>query len=162
MILLITNSTHRNEVAGALEKALAEEVTIATDVRKAREKLADQSFTAAVVDESLMYSNPADYDKLLERADSTVPLAVNFGACSAERAAREVLHAVQRAQRERLLARQAVRWELRGELCSDITGLMVCMQQALALPSLPEAVQGQLRSACMLAESLKSRLDKQV
>jgi len=159
MILLITNSSHQKEIAGTLQKELAEETIATSDLRGARQRLKDDNFAAVVLDESLFYSYPGDCEKLLEHTGASVPVLVNLGVHSAQRVARDVVRAVQRARRERILARQAVQWELRGQLRSDLTGLLVCMQQALNVPLLPNSVEAQLRSACMLADGMKAKLE---
>ncbi len=158
MIILITASAHAEECAHALHRATREKVIIAPSFRYALTHLREEEFSAVVIDESLLESR-GNLESVLKNVGTAAPVFVNLAISRAERLVRDVIAALRRVEQERYLARKAAEWELRGTLKSELTGILLSAEQALAAPSLPSAVEAKLRSVQELAQRMRTRLE---
>jgi hypothetical protein len=159
MILLITSSAHGQICAKALLASTRIKTELVTDVRTALNRLREDSFTAVVLDESLLEPSAKEIDILLKHLGTAVPVFVNLGISRTERVVRDVLLALRRVDQERALARKAVEWELRSQLKGELTGILLWTQQAMAVPSLPTAAETKLKSVFELADRMRNRLE---
>lgn len=160
MILLITASAQAEECAQALHRATRRKVVISPGLRAAFTHLREEEFTTVVIDESLLEPR-GNLESLLKNLGAAAPVFVNLAISRAERVVRDVVAALRRVEQERYLARKAAEWELRGALKSELTGILLSTEQALAAPSLPAAVEAKLRSVHELAQRMRTRLDPQ-
>lgn len=158
MILLITNSTHGQECAAALLAATRIKTLLAPDIRTALANLRDHEFSAAVIDESLLEPSAKSIDMLVKHLGRAVPVFVNLAVSRMERVIRDIQAALLRAEKERSVARQAVEFDLRGELRGELTGILLWTQQALELPALPAAAESKLKSVYETADKIRERL----
>lgn len=158
MILLLTNSSHGQECATALLAATRIKTELAPDIQTALARLRDAEFTAVVIDESLLEPSAKSLDMLVKHLGRSVPVFVNLAVSRLERVVRDVQAALQRAEKERSVARQAVEFDLRGELRGELTGILLWTQQALELPALPAAAESKLKSVYETADKMRARL----
>lgn len=158
MILLITKSSHDQECAAALLAATRINIVLAPDIRTALARLRDEEFSAVVVDESLLEPSAKSIDLLVKRLGRAVGVFVNLAVSRMERVVRDVQAALHRAEQERAVARQAVEFDLRGQLRSELTGILLWTQQALELPALPAAAESKLKSVYETADKIRERL----
>jgi hypothetical protein len=159
MILLITSSAHGQSCAKALLASTRIKTELVADVRTALNRLREDSFSAVVLDESLLEASAKQIDILLKHLGTAVPVFVNLGVSRTDRVVRDVLLALRRVDQERALARKAVEWELRSQLKGELTGILLWTQQAMAVPSLPTAAETKLKSVVELADRMRTRLE---
>lgn len=159
MILLITSSAHAQSCAKALLASTRIKTEVVPEVRTALNRLREDSFSAVVLDESLLEPSAKQIDILLKHLGTAVPVFVNLGISRTDRVVRDVLLALRRVDQERVLARKAVEWELRSQLKGELTGILLWTQQAMAVPSLPAAAETKLKSVVELADRMRSRLE---
>jgi hypothetical protein len=157
MILLITASEQVAEVASAIQRANGEKTEVAGDMRTALDQLRKHEFSAVVIDESLMELGDGKLELLLKRVEPAMPIFVNLGISRTERVIRDVLTALRRASQERTAALTVVQAELRGQLRSELTAILLTTEQLLAA-RLPEPVEGKVRSMLEVAQRMRTRL----
>ena len=73
MILLITPSARGLECANTLKDATGRETQWAETLQQAIARLREQSYSAVVIDQFLMESEPAESDQLLEHLGTAFP-----------------------------------------------------------------------------------------
>ncbi len=159
MILLITSSDFGQNCAKALLASTRLKTEVVPDVRSALNRLREDSFSAVILDESLLDASAKQIDILLKHLGTAVPVFINLGISRTERVVRDVLLALRRVDQERVLARKAVEWELRSQLKGELTGILLWTQQAMSVPSLPAAAESKLKSVYELADRMRSRLE---
>src|SRR5205085_2114857 len=109
-----------------------------------------------VMDEGFLDSWPALADSLLARAGGATAVFINLAISSCERLVREVRLALQRQQREKLLAARAAEDSLRGEISNHLTGILLNCELAIKNP-LPAEAGAKLREIQRLTGELKAR-----
>jgi DNA-binding NtrC family response regulator len=159
MILLITASVRGRECAKALLASTKTKTEVVPEVRTALNRLREASFSAVVIDDSLLATSGKQLDILLKHLGTAIPVFVNLAISRSDRVVRDVLAALQRVEQERALARKAVEWELRSELKGELTGILLWTQQAMAVPALPAAAETKLKSVVELADRIRARLE---
>jgi hypothetical protein len=95
---------------------------------------------------------------LLKRIEPAMPVFVNLGISRSDRAVRDVLTALRRAEQEREAALTVVQTELRGQLRSELTAILLTSQQLLSA-DLPHPLEGKVRSMLEVAQRMRTRLD---
>jgi hypothetical protein len=158
MILLITASEQGPEVARAIQVSGGEKTEVATDIRKAIEQLRRREFSAVIIDESLMDLADGTLEVLLKRVEPAMPVFINLAISRTDRAVRDVLSALRRAGQEREAALTVVQTELRGQLRSELTAILLTSEQLL-LAHLPGPLEGKVRSMLEVAQRMRTRLD---
>ena len=158
MILLITNSVNGPECARALSSASQGKAEAASDLHVAMNRLREHEYSAVVIDDGIANASPSQLDVLMKHLGSAVPVFVNLGISRKERVVRDVVTAMKRLEQEKTLARRAVEWELRSQLKSDLTGILLSAQQALDTPALPGAAVNKIKNVCELADRMRARL----
>src|SRR4029079_10403098 len=131
--------------AGAIQAAGREAVEIAGDLRTALEQLRKQEFTAVVIDESLLELSGGKLDVLLKKIEPALPVFINLGINRSDRVVRDVLTGIRRIGQQRNAALYVVQAELRSQLRSELTAILLTTEQLLLAP-LPAPVEGKLRS----------------
>ena len=130
---------------------------LARDVRAAVELLREDQYATVVIDEALVEPSDDKLDAILRHLGSAIPVFVNLGITGRHRLLKEVKAALRRAEQEQRAARHNAREELTGEMSSDLTGLMLNMQQALST-AVPGEAQQKIEAAYQLADHLRQRL----
>ncbi|HWR34760.1 MAG TPA: hypothetical protein VN622_02680 [Clostridia bacterium] len=159
MILMVSSSARSVECAAALAVAVSEQVEVAANLRRANALLRGSEYSAVVLDEPLVETEPEGVDTLLHISGLAVPIYVNLPISSTERITREVKKAMRRHEEERLIAMRAAESLLRSEIRGAITGILLSSELALHIPELPHDAQAKLRSVCQLATQIRNRLE---
>ncbi len=108
MILLITSSADGPRCADALRAATGLETHWAQTLQEAASRLREQTYSAAVIDQFLLETDPAESDQMIEHLGTAFPVYLNFAITGMERLVREVRSALHRRKREEGAARRAV------------------------------------------------------
>jgi hypothetical protein len=158
MILLISSSAKAPEFAKGLQEATAEAAEAATTLREAATKLRAREYTAVVVDQSLLDSEPEESETVLLHTGAAVPVYVNFAISGMPRVVRELHVALSRHKREHRVAREAAQKEICNQLKDTVTALLVSCEMALQLPEIPAAAEARMRNVHELAGQLRGKL----
>ena len=158
MILLITPSARGQDCAQALHQATSETTQVASTLRQAASCLRAQDFSAVVIDQSAVDLEPDESDSVLQHLGTAVPVYVSFAVNGMERVVRELRIALQRREKEGKIARQIAEQELRSELKSTATAILVSCEMALKLPELTAAAQTRMQTVHQLAQQICGKL----
>jgi hypothetical protein len=71
-------------------------------------RLREQTYSAAVIDQFLLETEPEESDQMIEHLGTAFPVYVNFAVTGMDRLLREVRSALHRRKREESAARRAV------------------------------------------------------
>ena len=158
MILLITPSVRGQQCADSLNVATGEETRWAQNLHEAALQLREQTFSAAVVDQFLLESEPEESDRMIDHLGTAFPVYINFGVTGMERLMREVRSALHRRKREETAARRAVLEQMRCEMRETLTALLLSCELAMSVPDVPDPAVERIRSIDNLARELRLRL----
>ncbi|MCU1308398.1 MAG: hypothetical protein JWN45_3093 [Acidobacteriaceae bacterium] len=158
MILLISAAKNAANCVSAVEKNTGERVQLVQNLSAGSAMLRGGEFSAVVVDQAFVDLNPISADVLWKHTGTAIPVFVNFAISGADRLVRDVLAALSRREKERVLATKAAETALRSELNGAVTGILLSSELALALPSLPVGVVNKLQSVHELALQIRTRL----
>ena len=158
MILLITPSARGQECAQALHQATSETTQLAATLREAAGCLRAQDFSAVVIDQSALDLEPDESESLLQHLGTAVPVYVSFAVNALGRVVRELRIALLRREKESKIARQIAEQELRSELTSTATAILVSCEMALKLPELPAMAQTRMQGVHQLAQLMCGKL----
>ncbi len=159
MILLITPLARAPDCAKALHEATREPAQTAATLRQAATQLRTQEYSVVVIDQSLLESEPDESEVVLQQIGMAIPVYVNFAISGMERVVREVRAALQRRQKEVLLARKGTEQALRNELKGTVTALLLSCEMALRVPNLQAAAQVKMRAVHELAQEMRAKLE---
>ncbi len=158
MILLVTSPTVAEACAIALQKSCGEMVKVCSSLVQASAALKSETFSAVVVDQSLMESNHVAADTLTRNSAGAVLVFINVAINGVDRMVREVRATFERCRREKIMATRNAEVELRNEINSAVAGILLSSELALAAPTLPPGIQEKLRSVHLLAQQIRVRL----
>ncbi len=158
MILLITSLSNAQDCASSLQVALEEGALVASSSSEAVAKLQAQEFSAAVIDQLLLDSEPEENEAIFKHLGGAVPVYVNFALAGLERITRELRSALNRRNRERQVARSEAQQALHHELNEKMTALLLSCEMALQVPNLPLLAETKIRSIDSLARELRQKL----
>lgn len=158
MILLITPSERGQQCADSLNAATGEQVHWAKDVQVAFANLREQTYSAVVIDQFLLETEPEQSEQLMEHLGTAFPVQINFAVTGMERLVREVRSALHRRKREESAARRAVAEQMRCEMRETLTALLLSCELAMSVPELPNSAAERIRSIDSLARELRLRL----
>jgi signal transduction histidine kinase len=158
MILLITPSARGQQCADSLRVATGEETHWVQNLQEAVTGLREQIFTAAVIDQFLLETEPEESERMLEHLGNAFPVYINFGVTGMERLMREVRSALHRRKREETAARRAVLEQMRCEMRETLTALLLSCELAMSVPDVPGPAVERIRSIDNLARELRLRL----
>src|SRR5438309_5535159 len=130
MILLITPSARAQDCAKALHEATEETTQVADTLRQALAHLRAQEFSAVVIDQSFLETEPDESETALEHIGMAIPVHINFAISGMERLIREIRAALYRRKKEGVLARQGAQQALRNELKGTVTALLLSCEMA--------------------------------
>ncbi|HLZ43275.1 MAG TPA: hypothetical protein VKQ11_20070 [Candidatus Sulfotelmatobacter sp.] len=159
MILLITSSADGSRCAEALYGATGQETHWARSLQEAATRLREQSYSAAVIDQFLLETEPEESDQMLEHMGTAFPVYVNFAITGMERLVREVRWALHRRKREEAVARRAIAEQMNSEMRETLTAMMLSCELAMTLPDVPGPAAEKIRAIDDLARAMRLRLE---
>jgi hypothetical protein len=158
MILLITPSERGQQCADSLQVATGEQAHWAKDLQEAITLLREQTYSAAVIDQFLVETEPEEGEQVIEHLGTAFPVHINFAVTGMERLVREVRSALHRRKREESAARRTVAEQMRCEMRETLTALLLSCELAMSVPELPIPAAERIRSIDTLARELRLRL----
>jgi len=158
MILLVTSSALGQQCADSLEAATGEQTHWARSLQEAATHLREQTYSAAVMDQFLLETEPQESEQMLEHLGTAFPVYLNFAVTGMERLVRETRSALHRRQREESVAKRAVEQQMRSQMCETLTAMLLSCELAMAAPDVPDRVAEKIRSIDSLARELRLRL----
>ncbi len=158
MILLITPSARGQQCATTLKDATGNETQWAASLEQAVACLREQAYSAVVIDQFLLETEPDESDKVLEHLGTAFPVYLNFAVSGMDRLVREVRSALHRRKREESQARRSVQQQLHSEVCETLTALLLSCELAMAEPDVPVPAVEKIRNIDNLARELRLRL----
>ena len=158
MILLITPSARGQQCIEALQAELGEKAHWAQTLQEASTNLREQTYSAAVIDQFLLETEPQESDQMLEHLGTAFPVYVNLAVTNMERLIRETRLALHRRQREETIARRAVEEQMRSEMRETLTAMLLSCELAMTVPGVPPPAAEKIRSIDNLARELRVRL----
>jgi len=159
MILLITPQSKGPEFAGALYAATSQETHWAQNLQEAATRLREQAYSAAVIDQFLLETEPEESDQVLEHLGTAYPVYVNFALTGMDRLLREVRFALHRRKREESAARRVVAEQLNCEMRETLTAMLLSCELAMAVPNVPVMAAEKIRMIDNLAREIRLRLE---
>jgi hypothetical protein len=159
MILLITPSARGQQCADSLNAATGEQTHWAQNPRAASTHLRQQAYSAAVIDQFLLETEPEESDQMLEHLGTAFPVYINFGVTGMERLVREVRSALHRRKREESSARRAIEDQMRSEMRETLTAMLLSCELAMSAPNVPAYAVEKIRAIDNLARALSQRLE---
>jgi hypothetical protein len=158
MILIITASARGQQCVDALSAATNNEVHWAQSLQQAASQLRQQTYSAAVIDQFLLETEPEESDQMLEHLGTAFPVYLNFAVTGVERLVREVRSALHRRKREETAARRAVEDQMRSEMGDTLTALLLSCELAMSIPGVPIPAAEKIQAIDTLARELRVRL----
>jgi hypothetical protein len=158
MILLITSSARGQQCADSLRTATGQETHWASTLQEGAARLREQTYSAAVIDQFLLETEPECSDQLVEHLGTAYPVYVNLAVTGMDRLLREVRSALHRRKREETSARRAVEEQMRCEMRETLTALLLSCELAISEPDVPVPAVERIRAIDNLARELRSRL----
>ena len=158
MILLITPSARGQQCADSLQAATGEETRWAQNLQEAATRLREGSYSAAVIDQFVLETEPQESEQMLEHLGTALPVYLNFAVTGMERLVRETRSALHRRQREESAARIAVKEQMRSEMCETLTAMLLSCELAMSVPEVPLPAAEKIRAIDSLARELRLRL----
>ena len=159
MILLLSPYTNAPECAALIESATRDTVKTVDSIRLALAALRMQTFDLVVADENLLESMPQSAESLAQRMETALPLIVDLACQRPEKAAKLAVAAWKRQQLQYQMARQKAAAELRSELKSEVTGLLISSELMLKTAKLPVGTSEKLANLVEIARRMKSKLE---
>jgi len=158
MILLITPSARGQQCSESLHAATGEETHWAQNLQDAATRLRQDTYSAAVIDQFLVETEPHESEQMLEHLGSAFPVYINFAVTGMERLVRETRSALHRRQREEFAAKRSVREQMRSEMCETLTAMLLSCELAMSVPDVPMLAVEKIRAIDGLARELRLRL----
>ena len=159
MILLITSSASGSQCANSLHAATGQETHWAQSLQEAATRLREQTYSAAVIDQFLLETEPDESDQMIEHLGTAFPVYVNFAVTGMERLVRDVRSALHRRKREEGAARRAVAEQMQSEMRETLTAMLLSCELAMSVPNVPHPAVEKIRSIDNLARELRLRLE---
>lgn len=151
MILLMMQSPRSEECRDQLEQRNGKPVVLCGSVREAIQLLRNREFEVLVLDQNVLDLSPGQAELMARYSGTAVSVLVNPGISGIDRIYREIEFALERARRQRQMAEQAVRSELKEQLSGAVTGILLSSELALTAEALPPVVEEKLKSVRELA-----------
>lgn len=158
MILLITPSANGPQCADALYAATSQETHWASSLQQACTRLREQNYSAAVIDQFLLETEPDESELMLEHLGTSYPVYLNFAVTGMDRLLREVRSALHRRRREESAARRAIAEQMHSEMSETLTAMLLSCELAMSVPDVPAPAAEKIRAVDILARELQLRL----
>src|SRR5438270_10301763 len=159
MILLITSSSTGAQCADSLYAATGQQTQWAQTLHEGSTRLREQTYSAAVIDQFLLETEPEESDQMIEHLGTAFPVYVNFGVTGMERLVRDVRSALHRRKREEAVARRAVVEQMHSEMRETLTAMLLSCELAMSVPDVPFPAAEKIRTIDNLARELRLRLE---
>jgi hypothetical protein len=159
MILLITPQSRGPEVAALIHAATSQETHWAQTAQEAATRLREHAYSAAVIDQFLLETEPEESDNMIEHLGTAYPVYINFAVTGLDRLIREVRSALHRRNREEASARRAVAERMQSEMGETLTTMLLSCELAMSVPDIPRLAAEKIRTIDMLARELRLRLE---
>jgi len=159
MILLITPSANGPRCAESLYAATGQETHWAQTLQEGATCLREQTYSAIVIDQFLVETEPEESDQTIEHLGTAFPVYVNFGVTGMERLVREVRSALHRRRGEEGAARRAVAEQMHSEMSETLTAMLLSCELAMSVPNVPNPAAEKIRAIDNLARELRLRLE---
>lgn len=159
MILLITPSATGPQCADSLHAETSQDVYLARTLQEAAARLREQTYSAAVIDQFLLETEPEGSDQTIEHLGTAFPVYINFAVTNMGRLLREVRSALHRRRREEVTARCAVAEQMRSEMRETLTAMLLSCELAMSVPNVPDIAAEKIRTIDNLARELRLRLE---
>jgi signal transduction histidine kinase len=158
MILVITPSARGQECAQSLNVATGRQTYWAQSLQEAVGRLREQTYSAAVIDQFLLETEPQEADQMIEHLGTAFPVYINFAVTGMDRLIREVRSALHRRKREEAAAHTAVVEQMRSEMRETLTAMLLSCELAMSVPDVPSPATEKIRAIDNLARDLRTRL----
>jgi hypothetical protein len=158
MILLITSLARGQQCADSLQAATGQEAHWARSLQEGATRLREQTYSAAVIDQFLLETEPEESDQMIEHLGTAFPVYINFAVTGMERLVREVRSALHRRKREESAARRAVAEQIGSQMRETLTALLLSCELAMSVPDVPSPAAEKIRAIDHLARELRLRL----
>jgi hypothetical protein len=142
-----------------LQAATEMETHWAQSLQEAATRLREQTYSAAVIDQFLLETEPDESDQMIEHLGTAFPVYLNFAVTGMDRLVREVRSALNRRKREKGAARRAVEEQMRSEMRETLTALLLSCELAMSVPNVPVPAVEKIRVIDNLARELRLRLE---
>jgi hypothetical protein len=159
MILLITPSARGQQFTDALKSSIGLEAHWAQNLPEATARLREQIYSAAVIDQFLVETEPQESDRMIEHLGTAFPVYINFAITGMDRLVREVRSALHRRKREETTARRAVQDEMCSQMPETLTAMLLSCELAMSIPGVPAPASEKIRAIDNLARELRVRLE---
>jgi hypothetical protein len=158
MILVITPSARGQECAESLNLATGRQTYWAANLQDAVARLREQTYSAAIIDQFLLETEPQESDQMIEHLGTAFPVYINFAVTGMDRLIREVRSALHRRKREEAAAHTAVVEQMRSEMSETLTAMLLSCELAMSVPDMPIPATEKIRAIDNLARELRTRL----
>jgi len=142
-----------------LRAATSRETHWAKTLQEGATRLREQTYSAAVIDQFLLETEPDESDLMIEHLGTAFPVYVNFAVTGMDRLVREVRVALHRRQREEGAARRAVAQQMHSEMSEPLTAMLLACELAMSVPDIPHPAVEKIRTIDNLARELRQRLE---
>jgi len=159
MILLISPYQNASECAAQIQRRTQDKVKHATTIGLALAALRVQSFDLVVADENLLESTPDGAESLMQRMESAAPIVLDLACLRPEKVAKLVVETQRRHELQFKLACERARAEIRSEMKSELTGLLISSELVMKTANLPFPASEKLAAVVEIARRMKSRLE---
>jgi hypothetical protein len=159
MILLITPQSRGPELASLVQANLSQETQWAQTVQEATTRMRERSYSAAIIDQFLLETEPEESDQMVEHLGTAYPVYINFAVTGLDRLVREVRSALHRRNREELAARRAIAEQMQSEMRETLTVMLLSCELAMSVPDVPLLAAEKIRTIDTLARELRLRLE---
>ncbi len=141
-----------------MENSAEYKVVLVQGLGDAVRQLQQQDFTAAVVDQVLIESEPDEAELFLQHLGTAMPVFVTFAICGMDRLLREVRIALQRRRRELEAAGESAQEALRNQIRGSLTAMLLSCELALQVENVPPAAMEKLIQVSDLAHDMSGKL----
>jgi hypothetical protein len=159
MILLITASSTGSECAESVHATTGQETHWAKSLQEAATRLREQTYSAAVIDQFLLETEPEESEQMMDHLGTAFPVYINFAVTGMERLMREVRSALHRRRREESMARRAVAEQMNSEMRETLTAMLLSCELAMSVPGVPPYAAEKIRAIDNFARELRLRLE---
>jgi len=154
-----TNNSRGPEFAASLHAATSQETHWAQNLQEAATCLREQTYSAAVIDQFLLETEPEESDQVLEHLGTAFPVYVNFALTGMDRLLREVRSALHRRRREETTPRRTIAEQMHSEMRETLTVMLLSCELAMSIPNVPLLAAEKIRTIDNLARKLRLRLE---
>jgi hypothetical protein len=137
----------------------SQETHWAQTVQEASTRLRERAYSATIIDQFLLETEPDESDQMIEHLGTAYPVYINFAVTGLDRLVREVRSALHRRNREELAARRAIAEQMQSEMRETLTVMLLSCELAMSVPDVPLLAAEKIRTIDTLARELRLRLE---